>query len=145
MSAPVFLALIGDLFLVLHTNALTCTPELNYLSDTLHRLHFLPPSGGAAHYSDRLDFLKILFHIKPERLERDRCCQTMMDEPLLKGHQGNNRQPSEPWKQRAKLVQSLLPPRPPHASPQLSDWKMSAIRKYANVKVVSHLMCRVLK
>lgn len=91
------------------------------------------PVGGAVHYCDRLDFLKILFHIRPERLERDRCCQGVMDEPLLKGHQGNNRQLSEPWKQRAKPEQSTLP----LSSPQLSDWKMSAIRKYGNVKVVS--------
>lgn len=99
------------------------------------------PVGGAVRYSDRLDFLKILFHIRPERLEKDRCCQTMMDEPLLKGHQGNNRQPSEPWKHKLSQDSPYSSP----SSPQLSAWKMSAIRKYANVKVVSLLMCHVLK
>lgn len=95
----------------------------------------------ATRCGDRLDFLEILFHIRPERLKGDRCCQEMMDEPLLKGHQGNNRQPSEPWKQQAKLGRSLLL----LSSPQLSDWKMSAIRSFGNVKVVSRLSCCVLK
>lgn len=100
-----------------------------------------PPVGGAVHYSDRVDFLKILFHIRPERLERDRCCQGVMDEPLLKGHQGNNRQLSEPWKQQVKPRRSSVP----LSSPQLSDWKMSAIRNYVNVKVVPCLIWFTLK
>lgn len=94
--------------------------------------------GGAVRCSD--NFKKILFHIGSERLEGDRRCQLVMDESLLKGHQGNNRQPSEPWRQQAKPGRSLLF----LSSLELPNWKISAIRKYVNVKAVALFICRVL-
>lgn len=39
-----------------------------------------------------------IFHITSEGLERDRCCQGVMNGALLKSHEGNKRQASDPLK-----------------------------------------------
>lgn len=103
------------------------------------------PVGGAVHYSDTFDFFfkkKMSFHIRLEGLERDTdAVREWWMSFFLKSHEENNRPVSDPWRQRAKPEWSLLC----LSSPELSDWKMSVIREYGNLKVLSRLIFRVLK
>lgn len=111
------------------------------------------PVGGAVHYSGVFDFLKILFHIRPERSGRDRCCLRVMDEPLLKGYQGNNGQPSEPWKE--KPGQLLPNPSPfqhnhsnhlPHLQNHLHNCQIEKCQHVDSFgKLIIGLICCILK